>query len=389
MSTSTQRRKYSGIAILSKGYRPFFLAAAIWAVLSLFLWVFMIANIIKLPTSFSPSDWHIHEMIFGYAGAVIAGFLLTAVPNWTGRFPIMGMPLLTLISLWILGRIIILFSIYFHPLLVMGIDILFPVFLALAITREIFAGKNWRNLRVLVVLIGFALANLFFHLEIYALGFTKYSSYFSIAVVLVMIMLIGGRIIPSFTRNWLVRFNLYELPVAFNRFDYFVMTFSTISLAAWVFVDLPFIVAILMFVSGVLNIIRLKRWAGNKTKNEPMLLVLHIAYGFIPLGFIAIATSLLFGQVMSSTDALHLWSAGAIGLITIAMMSRVSLGHSGRKTEADKVIAMIYYMLIASVILRFFVSYLPQFDILLYSSATLWIGSYSLFIVRYWRILTA
>lgn len=387
MSTSTQRRKYSGIALLSKGYRPFFLGAAIWAVLSLLIWVFSLAAMIEIPTAFSPSDWHIHEMIFGYAGAVIAGFLLTAVPNWTGRFPIMGGSLLLLVSLWILGRIAIFFSAFFHPSIVMIIDLSFSLMLIFVIARELIAGKNWRNLSVLFVLVIFLIANIFFHIDNWVYGSIDYPPLLGLGAVLAIIMLIGGRIVPSFTRNWLMRFGIGRMPVSYNRFDEWILIISNIALINMIFLDQALIVASLLFLAAILNIIRLARWAGDRTVKEPIVFVLHVGYSFVPFGFLALAIFVLFPEYMPKASAFHLWTAGAIGMMTMAMMTRVSLGHSGRKIQSDFAITTIYVMLFSAIILRFVANYLPFYDFTLYSSATLWIGAYLLFIIRYWKIL--
>jgi len=386
-TTTNARRKYIGIALLSKGYRPFFLMAGIWAVLSLFLWLFMLTGLIILPSAFSPLEWHMHEMIFGYSSAVIAGFLLTAVPNWTGRFPISGNSLLVLVLVWLVGRAVVLFSSYFDAYLVMVIDLIFPVLLSLAISIEIFAGKNWRNLRVLIVLLGFALSNLFFHFEIIINGAADYSFRLGVVMVLIMIMVIGGRIIPSFTRNWLVRFNLYDLPAPFSKFDYICMIISIVALIAWVGFPTLTLLAILLALAGLLNLVRLYRWAGIKTVKEPMVLVLHIAYLFIPLGFLALAFSIIFPNILPQAGATHFWTAGAIGMMSIAMMSRVSLAHGGQRPEADKIISAIYLTLFLSVITRFLAAFFLQLSFLIHISATLWITAFLIFIIRYWRVL--
>ncbi|MCF6344322.1 MAG: NnrS family protein, partial [Devosiaceae bacterium] len=140
MSTSSQRRKYQGPAIFSKAYRPFFLGATLWAIISLILWILILSGTISLPSAFSANEWHKHELLFGYTGAVIAGFLLTAIPNWTGRLPISGLKLFILVSVWLLARIIILFSANINPILVMLIDLAFPFLLSLSISIEIIAG---------------------------------------------------------------------------------------------------------------------------------------------------------------------------------------------------------------------------------------------------------
>ncbi len=388
MSTSSQRRKYQGPAIFSKAYRPFFLGATLWAVISLILWILMLSGTVSLPSAFSANEWHKHELLFGYTGAVIAGFLLTAIPNWTGRLPISGLRLFILVSIWLLARIVILFSANINPILVMLIDLAFPALLSLSISIEIIAGKNWRNLRVLIVLFAFMFANLYFHLEIINKGYLQYSANLALAIIIILIMLIGGRIIPSFTRNWLVKSKQTNLPTPFNKFDVITMTVSIIALLSFVFLSNQMLVAAFMLFAGLLNLIRLSRWSGIYCIKQPMIFILHIAYLFIPLGFLALAISKIAPNLINETGALHLFSAGAIGIMTIAMMCRVSLAHGGQKPEADKTISLIFIAIISSVILRFVADFFPSINFIIHISASFWIVAFALFIIRYWRILT-
>lgn len=158
-------RASTGPAILTYGFRPFFLGAAVWAALAMALWVATLSGHLTLPTAFDPVSWHAREFLFGYLGAVVAGFLLTAVPNWTGRLPLIGWPLGALFALWLAGRLAIAASLYLSPLAVAAADLSLPVVLGTVIAREIVAGKNWRNLMVLGMLAVFAVGNAIFHWE--------------------------------------------------------------------------------------------------------------------------------------------------------------------------------------------------------------------------------
>ncbi|HSG54418.1 MAG TPA: NnrS family protein, partial [Paracoccaceae bacterium] len=164
-TTTEQMRAWTGPAILTFGFRPFFFGAAVWAVLAMALWVPMLSGHLMLPTAFDPVSWHAHEFLFGYLGAVVAGFLLTAVPNWTGRLPIVGWRLGMLAGLWLMGRVAIAVSGDVPALPVAMVDLAFPVVFAMLIAREIVAGKNWRNLIVLAMLGVFILGNALFHWE--------------------------------------------------------------------------------------------------------------------------------------------------------------------------------------------------------------------------------
>ena len=151
-TTTEQMRAWTGPAILTFGFRPFFFGAAVWALLAMALWVPMLSGHLMLPTAFDPVSWHAHEFLFGYLGAVVAGFLLTAVPNWTGRLPIVGWWLGMLAGLWLVGRVVVAVSAGLPDVLVAVADLAFPVVFAALIAREIVAGKNWRNLIVLAML---------------------------------------------------------------------------------------------------------------------------------------------------------------------------------------------------------------------------------------------
>ena len=164
-TSSEQLRAWQGPAIFSFGFRPFFLFGAVWVVVAMVLWLASMAGLIALPTRFDPVSWHAHEFLFGYLGAILAGFLLTAVPNWTGRLPLLGWPLAALFALWVTGRAAVLFSDHIPFLATIIVDLAFPIVLGAMILQEIIAGKNWRNLIVLALLSVFTLANALFHVE--------------------------------------------------------------------------------------------------------------------------------------------------------------------------------------------------------------------------------
>src|SRR5580704_5813706 len=211
-----RRLDYAGPALFSYGFRPFFLGGARRAALAILLWLPQYFGELTLPTAFGPLDWHIHEMIYGYVGAVIAGFLLTAIPNWTGRLPVNGYPLF---ALWLAGRVAIAGSAIWGAWLAAAIDVAFLLTFAAVAISEIVAGRNWRNLCVLIVLGVLIAGNIVFHIEAIRYGAAGYGIRIAIAALIGLIMLVGGRIVPSFTHNWLARNNPGRLPQAFSRYD--------------------------------------------------------------------------------------------------------------------------------------------------------------------------
>jgi len=227
-------RAHEGWPLLASGFRPFFLFGSIYAGLAILVWLPVFYGELTLTSAFAPRDWHVHEMLYGYLPAVITGFLFTAIPNWTGRLPIQGTPLLTLVIVWVAGRLSVTFSAETGWLAAMLIDASFLLLVALAAAREIIAGRNWRNLAVVMLVLLLLAGNVAFHLEAHFAGAADISIRIGIAVVVLLISLIGGRIVPSFTRNWLVRENPGRLPAPFGRFDMIVVAVSALALMAWV-----------------------------------------------------------------------------------------------------------------------------------------------------------
>lgn len=354
-TTTEQMRAWTGPAILTFGFRPFFFGAAVWAALAMALWVPMLSGDLTLPTALDPVGWHAHEFLFGYLGAVIAGFLLTAVPNWTGRLPIVGWRLATLAGLWLVGRGAIAVSSALPAGLVAALDLAFPVVFALAIGREIVAGKTWRNLIVLAMLGVFILGNALFHWEAARGGFAAqgYGLRLGLGASVMMIAVIGGRVVPSFTRNWLVKRRSAGLPVPpMQAFDKAALVALLVALAVWVVLPVSVVTGLALAVAGGLHAARLARWAGRRTLAEPLLSVLHAGYAFVPLGALALALEILAPGSLGMAGAQHLWMAGAIGLMTLAIMTRATLGHTGRELTAGAGTVAIYAALVLSVFAR-------------------------------------
>lgn len=390
-TTTEQMRAWTGPAILTFGFRPFFFGAAVWAVLAMALWVPMLSGHLMLPTAFDPVSWHAHEFLFGYLGAVVAGFLLTAVPNWTGRLPIVGWWLGMLAGLWLVGRVVVAVSASLPPFLVAAVDLAFPVVFALLIAREIVAGKNWRNLIVLAMLGVFILGNALFHWEAAQGGYAAqgYGLRLGLGAGIMMIAVIGGRVVPSFTRNWLVKRRSAVLPVApMQSFDKAALVVLAPALGLWVAWPLAPLTGVVLALAGVLHILRLTRWAGHRTLAEPLVTVLHAGYFFVPLGALALAAEILAPGSFGMAGAQHFWMAGAVGLMTLAVMTRATLGHTGQDLSAGAGTVMIYLALILSVFARVAGGVWPEFSGLLNTVAGLfWTLAFGGFAVVYGALL--
>ena len=381
-------RPFAGPALFREGFRPFFLAAGLWAPAAMALWIGYLAGWIELPTAFGPLNWHIHEMLFGFAAAAVAGFLLTAIPNWTGRMPLQGLPLIVLASLWLAGRIACALSLWTGPAAAAIADLAFLAVLLLAIGREIVAGRNWRNLPMVGGLSLLLAANLLFHLEALDIAPTAdFGRRLGVAMLLMMISLIGGRIIPSFTRNWLAKQDAAVLPASFGIPDRVALAATALALASWV-AGVPGIFSgPLLIAAGIAAAIRLARWRGLATVKEPLLLVLHLGLGWLAIGLVLLGASELSDLVPASA-ALHALTAGAIGTMILAVMTRATLGHTGHSLTAGAGTTAIYAFITLAALARLAVWWLPaRYDLLLQLAGIAWIAAFLLFLAIYGPML--
>ena len=388
MSTTAERmRAWRGPAILSFGFRPFFLGAAIWAAVAMALWIPALTGALDLPTRFDAASWHAHEFLFGYLSAVIAGFLLTAVPNWTGQLPIVGWPLGGLFVLWVGGRAGVLLSDGLPSLDVALVDLAMPVALTGFLAREIIVGKNWRNLIVLTMLGIFTISNAIFHWEAARGDYAAqgYGLRAGLGAALMMIAVIGGRIVPSFTRNWLARQGPGRLPVPpMQRFDKIALLALLAALFAWIAAPEAQALAPLLLAAGALHLVRLARWAGDRTLAEPLLWILHLGYLFLPLGAIALGVSIFVPGLFGGASAQHLWMAGAVGLMTLAVMTRATLGHTGQELKAGRGTLALYLGLLTAILARLAAGLWPdQAPLLHILSGLAWIAAFGGFAMLY------
>ncbi len=256
----------------------------------------------------------------------------------------------------------------------------------LAAAREIVAGRNWRNLAV-VMLVSLLLAgNVAFHLEAHFQGAADTGTRVGIAVVVLLIALIGGRIIPSFTRNWLVRENPGRLPVPFGRFDTIVVAIGALALAAWVVSPDSRFTGAVLALAGLLHLARLSRWAGHRTFRERLLLILHVGYVFVPLGFLLNAASAF--ELLPAGAGIHAWMVGAAGIMTLAVMSRATLGHTGQQLIASSATQAIYAAIIVATLSRICAVIEPAHsEALLHVAAFAWAAAFIGFAVAFAPLL--
>jgi uncharacterized protein involved in response to NO len=385
MAPIPRLQPYAGPALFSYGFRPFFLFGALYAALAIPVWLIAFSGKLELDTALAPRDWHVHEMLYGYVPAVVTGFLLTAIPNWTGRLPLQGAPLLTLLLTWIAGRIAVMLSgaIGWGP--AAAIDCAFLLLVAAAAAREIIAGRNWRNLKVVILLLLLAAGNIAFHIEAHVSGVADYSIRIGLGAVIMLITLIGGRIVPSFTRNWLARENPGRLPAPLGRFDAVVVAATGLSLLLWTFFPAITATGWILLAAALLQAARLARWAGDRTLREPLVLILHIGYGFVPLGLLL--TALASFGLFPAAAGTHAF-AGAIATMTLAVMTRATLGHTGHALHASYPTLAIYAAVVLSALARICAALRPdEAMVLLAVSGALWVVAFAGFALAYGPML--
>jgi uncharacterized protein involved in response to NO len=354
-----------------------FLVAALWAAIAMAIWVPYFSGNVSVPTAFSPIDWHIHEMIYGYGSAVVAGFLLTAIPNWTGRLPVAGRPLALLCALWALGRGVVFVSAIIGPASAAAGDAIFLVALASVVAREVIAARDSRNLKVVILVLVLAAANIGFHVEAAFTGTAPISARIGLAILVFLILLIGGRVVPSFTHNWLTKQAIAARPVSFGRPDVIVMSFSGLSLALWVALPDLVTTGAVLIAAGAANLWRLSRWRGWTTRSDRLVLILHIGFFFAGLGFVIVGVAPLLPDLVPVAAGLHVWAVGAVGTMTLAMMTRTTLGHTGRELRASMGTQAIYLAIVVAMGARVAMALTPTYALsLMHVAALAWIVAF-------------
>jgi uncharacterized protein involved in response to NO len=373
--------------VFNLGFRPFFLLAGVFAIIIIPLWLAIFTGLWPAPAYLGPRGWHAHEMLFGYTIAVVAGFLLTAVRNWTG-LPTPTGPLLALLTLlWLMARFALAFTTIIPAWVGAVIDVSFLPAIAGVLLPLLWRSRNLRNLAFPLILLALAGANLVIHLQ--ALGVLASGSdralQFTLNAITLIMVVIGGRVIPFFTANVLSEVQVRRLAWA----DILAIGLVIMMLVIDLFAFLHALAGPVALLAAAANIIRMWRWQSLATRRVPMLWILHIGYAWI---VIALALKGLTGVVPVVTPgaAIHALTVGAIGSLTLGMMSRVALGHTGRAIVATTTITAAFILINVSAILRVTIPIaMPELYWLgLIVSGLLWSIAFGLFVIHYTPILT-
>lgn len=327
------RARPAPMPLLAKGFRPFFLLAALYAIAIVPLWLAILQGMLAPVAYLAPSVWHAHEMLSGFVTAVVAGFLLTAVGNWTQRETLTGGWLAALALLWVAGRWAMLFAGVLPWGLAAAIDLAFLPALALGLARPLIASNNRRNFAMLGILAALFGSSLVVHLDGLALvreGSARLANLVALDVVVLLISIIGGRVFPMFTRNASGVASIRSIPwldrACIVAMVALVMTDSLLR-------DDVLASGVVAGVAGVLSAARAVHWGARHSLRDPLLWILHVGYGWVVVGLLLRAADGIFGLSIGSA-AIHALTLAAIGSLTLGMMARVALGHTGRMLAA-------------------------------------------------------
>lgn len=371
--------------LFALGFRPFYLLAALLAVAWIPLWVAAWHGHLALPTGFGPSAWHTHEMLFGFTSAVLVGFLLTAIPNWTGRPTVAGAPLAGLAVLWVAGRVLMLTGADLPWQVVAGVDVAFLPLAAAAMLPPLLAARNLRNIAFPFVLMALGLANLALHLD--AAGIVSVGAEVTrgvLGVMMVILVVMGGRVIPFFTKN--------RLPAAGagidKRLDRLAVAVTVAAVAASVFIPSGVASGVAALAAAILLVARALPWKPRATMAVPMLWVLHAGHAWIAVA-LALRAASDFGLDLPSSAADHAFTIGGIGVLTLGMMARTARGHTGRPIEASRLMTAAFAIVNLAAFVRVFgpVAF-PDAQPLIGVSAILWALAFLLYLIEFAPILT-
>jgi uncharacterized protein involved in response to NO len=373
--------------LLRLAFRPLFLGGSIFSAIAMLLWLALLQGWISLTPYSNIILWHGHEMLFGFVAAIILGFLLTAVQNWTGITGLKGTPLLILAGLWLVARVLMLQDQW--PLITAIIDLLFIPLGGYFLARPVIKVRQYRNLIFIPVLFAMLLANGAFHYGVFhdQPALSQQALQLMVWLVVLIMTILGGRVIPFFTANGT------KTPKANPVKALEMGTIASTILLAVIMglgIQLPsYFITGALFITGLLHLIRFIRWRFWITFSVPLLWSLHAAYAFIPLGIFAVAFS-ISSESLSYTTALHALSAGAMGVMIISMMARVSLGHTGRPLQPAPLMSLAFSSIILAALIRVLGIWLfPTLTThLWFAAAIIWCVGYTVFAVIYWPILS-
>ena len=379
------------IAFLEFAFRPLFLFAAIFSMISLLVWNGILTGNLNIRLFGGSLWWHMHEMLFAFATTVIVGFLLTAVQNWSGVRSLHGKGLGALVILWLLARIAFFFPDQLPHTLIITLDALFLPLSALALAIPIVKTKLWRNLMFIPILLIMAITNLITHYSAITNNpiLMGQAATFMVLLITLVMCIMGGRVFPMFTANGTKTPRVDTLPLLEKlSLISILITIFVAALATSTLFDVPtLLVAVLFITTSVIHAIRVFRWKFSVTLSTPLVLSLHISYWCIVIGLLMFGLSQIT-YLVSHSQAIHTLTIGAMATMILSMISRVSLGHTGRIIAVGKTMSIAFIAIILAFVVRVFGLYfIANYSHVLSLTVALWIVGFGCFVVIYTPIL--
>ena len=378
--------------IFSAGYRIFFFLGALAAVTLLPYWVLLVSGMVDyLPSAFAPASWHQHEMIFGVLAAIIIGFIFTAVPNWTGQAVPTGAPLFFLSLLWLLGRLSMFFSEYLPSFVPILVDGLFIPAAVMGIIPALMKAKNKRNYFLPVVLMFFAACNILSHLGVLEVFNFSDEGFYVPALLLVVFLMnvIGGRVMAAFTKSNHPNIQLFApaflLPLSMALIASVLFSFFYEAFGGEIDNEIQ---AALAAGAGLVTLVRLAGLKGWTAWKNPLLYNLHLGYAWIVTGFFLLSYSLYTDEIATSFP-FHAFAVGAAGSLTLTLMIRAALGHSGYSVKNEPIFTILFWLVHLAALSRVFLSFMIEgpYSHILGMAGIFWFIAYALYLIKLTKIL--
>ncbi len=388
---SVSKRRPGASAVWAAPFRPFFLATGLYAVVIVGFWLGAWFGGWPLPEAITPMQWHSHEMLFGMVAAAIAGFLLTAMCNWTGAPLLSGRALMTLFGLWLAGRVAMWSAAWLPGWLVAAIDLSFLLAVAVYAWRVIAGAGNRRNLPIVGMVALLWLANFLFHLGVWENlpELARRAELGTILLIVLLMVVIGGRITPAFTRNWLNRHGGDAAAVRSWPSVETAAVVSTLAVLVLLVAGAPMAwTSVAAMLAAVANGVRLLGWVGWKTRSDPLVWILHVGYAWIPVGLLLLGLFPWLDTLTPSTW-LHALGIGAMGTLILGVMTRVCLGHTGRPLELPRALVPAYWLVIVATLLRISaaMALLPYRPAVI-AAGLAWMAAFIIFAIAYWPVVS-
>lgn len=378
------------MALLTFAFRPFFLLTGLYGLVIVAAWMSYLFGGVPLPLGWSSLHWHSHEMLFGLTSTAIAGFILTAMCNWTGAAPLRGKGLLALVLVWLAGRVVMWTASWLPVGLVAVVDMLFLPALAIYVARVLLRHGNRRNLILVAILALLSVANLLMHIG-FVTGKTlclTFGELLAFNLITMMMVVIGGRIIPAFTGNWL-RNNrgLTNVVKPCPQLDRLTLIATGLLIPADFLISIPAVTGVIALLAALLNALRLWHWRGWLAPKEPLLWILHVGYLWIILALLF--KGLAAFTLISPSAWQHALGVGGMATLILGIMTRVALGHTGRPMTLPNFAVIIYVAITLAALGRVLTALaIVNYSAGLMLSASGWILAFGLFTVIYWPILS-